>query len=81
MPALCEGGEPITHGERRTDRVAPVLGLGNGIVEEDHQPVPSEVLDRAAMGHHQLADHPVVLAKHAKHLLRLGRLGECGEPA
>ena len=81
MPALREGGEPLAHGERRVDRVAPVLGLRHGIVEEDHEPVAREVLDRAAMGHHQLADHAVVLAKHAKHLLRLGGLGEGGEPA
>ena len=51
------------------------------VVEEDHQAVACEVLDRPAVGDGELADRAVVLAQHAQHLFRLGLLGKGGEAA
>ena len=58
-----------------------MVGDQLGIVEEHQQPVPGEVLERAAVLDHQLAHRALVLAKDPEQLLRLGRLGERREAA
>ena len=50
------------------------------VVEEHHQPVAGEMLERALEPVDQVAERGVVLAQDPHDLLRLGRLGECGEP-
>ena len=67
--------------QRRADGRQRVIGDRRRVVEEDHEPVPGEVLHRAAVGERRSADLGVVLAKDAEQLLRLGRLGERGEAA
>jgi hypothetical protein len=50
------------------------------IVEEHHQPVAREMLERALELKDQLAQRGVVLVQDTHYLLGLGRLGESGEP-
>ena len=73
--------EPLLRGEREPDRRELVVVDRDGVVEEDHDAVAREVLERAAVGRDQLADRLVVRAQHLEQLLRRGRLGERREAA
>jgi hypothetical protein len=49
------------------------------IVEEGHQPVAGEMLDRATRRRDRLADHTAIGPQDSEDLLRLGTLGKGGE--
>ena len=68
-------------GDREPNRLELVVRDGEGIVEEHHDPVAREVLQRPFVGRHQLAECGVVLAQDVEQLLGGRRLAECGEPA
>ena len=68
-------------GEREPDGLQLVICDLERIVEEDHQPVACEVLERPFVGRDEVADHSVVLAEDVEQLFGGGRLGEGGEAA
>jgi hypothetical protein len=45
-PAVRELSDALPHGEREPGRLELVLGQGNGVVEEHHEPVACKVLQR-----------------------------------
>src|SRR4051812_50186810 len=58
-----------------------MVALDDRVVEERHEAVPGEVLERALVLDDESAHRPVVGAEEAEDLLRLGGLGEDGEVA
>ena len=75
-PVGGQAFETLAHGVGGAHGRQLVVGDAGRVVEERHQPVAGEVLDRAAVRHDHLARGRVVLAQDAEHLFRLGRLGE-----
>ena len=80
-PALGQLGEPGAHRDRHRHRPMRMVVLDDRVVEEHEDPVAGEVLERAAVLHHQGADRRVVGAEDAEQLFRLGGLAEVGEAA
>ncbi len=64
-------------------RAARAAGVGDRhrVVEEDHDAVAGEALERAFVFEDQPAHRRVVFAQHAHHFLGLGGFGEGGEAA
>src|SRR5688572_30088773 len=58
-----------------------MLRYRHRVVEEDHDPVAGEVLERSRMRGNELTRRRVVFANDVDQLLGLGRLYERGEPA
>ena len=69
------------HGERHVHRALDVVGLLDGIVEEHHEAVAREALERARELRDALAHRGVVLGERRHHLFGLEALGEGGEAA
>ena len=80
-PLVADVDEPLADRHRHPGRPRGVVVLECGIVEEDHDPVAGEVLQRPLVLHHQRPHRRVVAAEEAEHLLRLSRLGERREVA
>ena len=56
-------------------------GIDHRVVEEHHDAVAGETLERALVLEDQPAHRRVVFAEHAHHFFRVGRFGERGEAA
>jgi hypothetical protein len=80
-PTSDELPDALSHRERELRRLKLWLGNGHRVVEEHHEPVTREVLERSAVRHEELAGGRVVLTHDPDELLGLGGLGEGGEPA
>jgi hypothetical protein len=80
-PLLCQFGDGLPRSKREADGFKFVLLNGDGVVEEDHDAVSSEMLQRAPMLFNQASQIRVVVAKHLEKLLRCRGLGECSEAA
>ena len=78
-PPLRQLGDPGPHVHRHPHRTVRCVRAGDGVVEEDEQPVAGEVLEGALVREHQLAERQVVVGQHLHGLLRLAALGERGE--
>ena len=81
LPVLGEFLHAPPHGDAEANRPQGRIVHGQRIVEEHHDPVASEPLERAVVAHDEVAKGMVVLAEHLPHLFGLGSLGEGGEPA
>jgi hypothetical protein len=81
LPRARQLDEALPDRDRRAHRRQLVVRHRRRVVEEGHQPVPGEVLDRPCVRCNELADGAVVLPEHAEHLLGLRGLRERGEPA
>ena len=57
------------------------IGAWQRIVEQDHQAVAGEALERAFEFVDQCAERVMIVAQHLHHFFRLRRLGERREPA
>jgi hypothetical protein len=71
--------DPIAYRDRQPGRLELVVGHRYGVVEEHHEPVAREMLERPAVPRHKLACHDVIVADDADELLRLGGFGERSE--
>ena len=80
QPALSSPSA-LAHRARQSRGPNLVVGHRHWVVEEDHQPVAREVLERPAVGADEVARRRVVLANDLDELLWLGRLGKGREPA
>src|SRR5262249_9828780 len=80
-PLLRQLVHPLAHVERQADRALGVVVARNRIVEDNHDAVSEEPLQRALISEDKLAQVLVVLAQNAHDLFGLGRLGEGGEAA
>ena len=80
-PGLRQAADPGPHRDAHPDRARRTVVAAHRVVEEDHQPVAGEPLERALEPEDQVAERGVVLLQDAHHLLGLARLGERGEPA
>ena len=80
-PAVGELGDPVAH--RHGHRDGPLGGVVDGqrVVEEHHEPVAGEALERALEPVDELAERGVVLREHPHDLFGLARLGERRESA
>ena len=65
--------------QRHPDGALCGVVVWDRIVEEHHDPVAGEPLERALISVHQCPHRLVVLREHAHHLLGLAGLGEGGE--
>jgi hypothetical protein len=81
LPALGQLPDALAQRNGQTRRFELRLGDRHRVVEEDHDPVAREVLERAPVSGDQLARRGVVLADHVDELLGLGGLRERREPA
>ena len=81
LPAVGQLPDAIPHVHRHPDRALRCVVDRQRVVEEDHQPVPGEPLQRSAVGEDQRPQRLVVLAEDAHHLLGLARLRERCEAA
>jgi hypothetical protein len=80
-PTLRTDADALSHRQRKLGRLELRLLDRRGVVEEDHQTVASEVLQRAAVPSDELARRLVVLPHDVDQLLGLRGLGERREPA
>ena len=82
-PAPLRGdvAELLADVEGELDCALGVVGLDHRIVEEDHDPVAREVLERAVVGDNECTKRRVVQPQEPEHLLGLGGLREDGEVA
>ena len=80
-PLLADLGKALADRDGHPDRTPGVILLRRGVIEEDHDPVTREMLERALVLDNQRADHRVVPAQEPEDLLGFGRLRERGEVA
>ena len=80
-PLARELHEPLAHRDRHAHRARGVIRLEHRVVEEGHEPVAREMLERAFVLHDERAHRGVVRAQEPEHLFGLGRLGERREVA
>src|SRR5262245_42599439 len=80
-PARRQLLEPLAECEREADRLQLVVLDRHRVVEEHHDAVSRELLQRAAMLREQRADGAVVCTQHFDQILGRSRLGEPGEVA
>jgi hypothetical protein len=73
--------EALLRGEREPRRLALVIGDRERVVEEDHDPVAGEVLERSSVLGDQPAERGVVFPQHLEELLGRSGLGERREAA
>jgi hypothetical protein len=76
MRALGEPCDVVSHCGPHPDRANSRVRTRHGIIEEHHQSVPGEALERSFEAEDELAERLVILAQNAHRLLRLGRLGK-----
>src|SRR5262249_3537201 len=69
------------HRHRHLDRSLGRVGDWYGVIEEDHNAVTGELVERALELADQRSQRPVVLAQEVEDLLRLGGLSEGGVAA
>ena len=81
VPDVAQLVEPLLRGEREPHGPQLMMLERQRIVEEDHEAVSRELLERAFVDGDQLAERPVVLAKHVEQLFGRSGLGERGEAA
>ena len=80
-PGLGQPADPRAHRQRHPDRAQSPVVAADRVVEEHHQTVAGEPLERALEPEDQVAERLVVLREDAHHLLGLARLGERREAA
>src|SRR5262245_45745624 len=80
-PLLADLPEALADRDRQPDRASRVVVLELGVVEEHHDPVAGEVLERSLVLDHQRPDRRVVAPQEPQHLLGLGALRERREVA
>ena len=80
-PSLGQFRDAAAHRQRHADRALRCVGAVERVVEDDHEPVAREALERAVEAVDEVAERGVVLAQHGHDVLRLHGLGEAREAA
>ena len=80
-PAECNVGDAIAHLDCHPDGACRPIRTRDRIIEEDHQPVAGESLQRPLVLEDELAQGGVILAQNAHRVFRLNGLGEGCEAA
>ena len=75
-PVRGQVREVVAHRDGQRDGAGGVVLLQDRVVEEGHEPVSGEVLQRALVGDDERTHDAVVRAQEAEDLLGLGRLRE-----
>ena len=81
VPPLGERRDAVAHGHRHLDGALGGVGTRERIVEEGHQPVAREAVERSLEAVDEIAQRRVVLAEHQHQVLGLDGLGERREAA
>ena len=71
----------LAHLNRETDSACVGILARQRIIEQDHERVAGETLQRSLMLVDEPANRRMILAQDRHDLFRLGRLGKCREPA
>ena len=80
-PALVQLVDAVSHRHGHLHRPGGSVRARERVVEEDHQPVAGEALQRALEAGHEIAERSVVLREHLHHVLGLDCLRERREAA
>jgi hypothetical protein len=80
-PLVEQPLDAVAHGDRHLHRARRRVGTGDGIVEEHHEPVAGEPLERTLVAGDESPDRRVIVAQQAHHVFGIGFLGESGEAA
>ena len=74
-----KAGDIALHRDSHFDRTNSRIRTRNRIIEEDHESVPGEALERSFESKDELSQRLVILTQYGHRLLGLPRLGKCGE--
>ena len=81
LPLLGQRRDAVAHGDRHLDGALRGVGTRERVVEEGHQAVAGEAVERPLVAVDEIAERGVVLAEHQHQVLGLDGLGERREAA